>query len=845
MNDVMCVSSRNLGTGDSLPGDSLCRSLLWDNATAIVLLVGGSGKILASNRAAQQTYGYSEAEFLSLSLAALSCEPIDACMDMQLTATDTGTVYETIHRLKDGTSMPVQVSSATGKVAGQMAALHFIVDITARRRLEGTQALLRQVDTRILQRLPLTDTLQYLCDRAADLLCLELVWIGLKAEDGAVATLAAGGTATTFLQDVPLRWDETTNGVGPTGSAIRSSLLVCRDPYLDGPAEWSDRARAFGLASALAIPLGVDGQTLGALTFYSSAPGAFDRAIRDMLMSFADQVALSLQAAHQQDEIALQRVTLEAAANAVVITDPDGQILWVNPAFTKLTGYTMQEVVGLTPRVLKSGRHTEQFYKQLWDRIRSGEGPWHGELFNRRKDGSVYIDEQTITPVHNSKGELTHFIGIKQDVSERRQREDQLKHLATHDPVTGVFNRRALNENLQRLINRAVGGTGAALLLLDLDHFKLVNDTMGHAAGDQLLIGLTQLCRRFLRPSDILARLGGDEFAILLEGVTLEQAERVADRIRQGVADFRLEYQGKLLSVGASVGVAAIDGSLDVDSVTAMADSALYHAKDEGGNRTVVFGIGTNRGQELLEAAHWAVRVRDAITNDLFFLELQPVADLRTHKCEHCEVLLRLRGEDGRTVLPGEFIPPAEQFGLMPQIDQWVVDQTLQLLQERPSRSLFVNISGQSMGDETFLVSIEERLRDRLQIASRLTFEITETAAVRDLLGAEAWMWRLKELGCRFALDDFGAGFSSFMYLRSLPVDYVKVDGSLVRNMDREPTDRALVQAVVTVAHALGKSVIAEWVETREVAEALIELGVHSGQGYFLFRPQPVTSCIA
>ncbi|HWI51731.1 MAG TPA: EAL domain-containing protein [Symbiobacteriaceae bacterium] len=800
--------SQALAHGEAMPADSLCRSLLWGNATAVVLLVGEEGRILASSRAAQLAYGYSEAEFLGLSLSSLSCEPIDACMDMQLTATISGIAYETKHRRKDGTCFPVQVSSATGKVAEETVALHFIVDTTPRKRLESTQDLLRQVDTRILQRQPLTDTLQFLCDRAAELLCLDLVWIGLKAEHGAMTTLVAGGPGTAFVPNIGLRWDEDINGSGPAGT--------------------------------LSMPLNVDGKTLGALSFYSSTANAFDKSTRDMLMSFADRVALSLQAARQQDEIALQRVTLEAAANAVVITDPNGQILWVNPAFTNLTGYTMQDIAGLTPRVLKSGRHTEQFYKQLWDRIRSGEGPWHGELFNRRKDGTVYIDEQTITPVHNGQGELTHFICIKQDVTERRQREDQLRHLATHDPVTGVLNRRALSDHLQRLINRAVAGTGAALLLLDLDRFKLVNDTMGHAAGDQLLIGLTQLCRRFLRPSDVLARLGGDEFAILLDGVTVEQAQGVAERIRKGIADFRFEHQGKLLSVGASVGVVAIDGSLDADSVTALADSALYDAKEDGGDRTVVFGTGMNGGQELFEAAHWAGRIRDAITNGLFFLEMQPVADLRTRQREHCEVLLRLRGEDGQTILPGEFIPAAEQFGLMPQVDRWVVDQTLRLLQDTSSLSLFMNISGQSLGDEDFLVSIEKRLRDQPQIAARLTFEITETAAVRDLLGAEAWMWRLKELGCRFALDDFGAGFSSFMYLRSLPVDYVKVDGSLVRNMDSEPTDRALVQAVVTVAHALGKSVIAEWVETREVAEALIALGVHTGQGYFLFRPQSV-----
>ncbi|HYF91844.1 MAG TPA: EAL domain-containing protein [Symbiobacteriaceae bacterium] len=839
MVESRCPFSNALVRGEGAPSDSLCRFLLWDNATAMVLLVGVGGGILASNRAAQRAYGYSDAEFRTLNLSHLSLEPVDACMAGQLAETGSGSVFETTHRRKDGTCLPVEISCAARTIGGVKVALHFMVDITRRKRLEGTHALLRQVDSRILQHLPLAETLQSLCEHAAQLFGLDLVWIGLKRDHGVVANLATGGPAAAFLQDLPLRWDESPYGMGPVGTAMRTGQPVFRDARSPGPAEWVERTRAFGLAAALAIPLNVEGTTLGALTFYAASPDAFDPPTREMLTSFADQVALSLQAARQHDEIALQRRTLEAAANAVVITDDHGRILWVNPAFTLLTGYSAEEAVGQTPRLLKSGRHTGQFYHHMWKAILSGDGHWHGELCNRRKDGSVYIDEQTITAVRDGSGAISHFICIKQDVTERRHREEQLRHLATHDPVTDLFNRRALKEHLQRLINRAAGGVGGAILLLDLDNFKLVNDTMGHAVGDQFLVSVAQLLRRYLRPSDTLARLGGDEFAILLEGVTLEQARLVAERIRWGVADFRFEAQGKLLSVGVSIGVAPIDGSLEADDVTAKADSALYEAKELGKNRSVVFGA-NNRGRELMEAAQWASRVRDAVAGDLLFLELQPVTNLTTGQPEHSEVLLRLRAENGRTILPGEFIPPAEQYGLMPQLDRWVVDQVLRLLQKDPTLSLFVNVSGQSMGDEAFLVCMEERLRDQPEVAARLTFEITETAAIRDILGAEDWMWRLKELGCKFALDDFGAGFSSFAYLRSLPVDYVKVDGSLVRSITREPTDRALVQAIVTVSHALGKPVIAEWVESREVADALRSMGVLYGQGYYLGMPAAV-----
>ena len=709
-------------------------------------------------------------------------------------------------------------------------------DVTSKRRDEEVVALLHETERGLLRREPLDVLLSRICARVAELFEFPVVWIGLKEPDGRIEPRAVAGSAAGFVQGALFRWDDAPEGRGPSGEAVRSGrpqvVDAIEDPRID---PWRPKAASWGLGSALAVPLVGSERVLGVLSCYARAPGAFTHAVVEPITRFADQVSLSLLEAEQLERIALQTAALEATANAVVITDREGRVEWVNRAFSDLTGFSPEDAVGQTPRLLKSGIQSDFYYEKMWETILGGD-VWRGELYNRRKDGTVYVEEQTITPVPGADGSIRHFVAVKQDVTQRRRAEERIRYLALHDPLTDLGNRRSVEESLERVVARARRGTPGSLLLLDLDHFKVVNDTLGHAAGDSVLVELARLLGTLRRPGDEIARLGGDEFVLVLEGIPADAGRMVAERLRRAVHEHRFEVGGRRFDLGVSVGVVPVDGRLPAASLLALADSALYAAKERGRNRVVLVDDSVSP-TPLSEASAWASRVKDALRDRRFVLAYQPILRLETGRTAHYEALLRLRDDSGALVGPGTFLPAAEQFGLLPQLDAWVVDEVLALLKGRDDLEVFVNLSGASLGEEGHLLAIEERIRESGVGPGRLAFEVTETTAVRDMIAAREWMRRLRELGCRFALDDFGIGFSSFSYLQSLPADYVKIDGSFIRELDTNLANRALVRAIDTVAHTLGKETIAEQVENLGSVAVLRELGVEFGQGFALGEP--------
>ncbi|MEO8586302.1 MAG: EAL domain-containing protein [Acidobacteriota bacterium] len=713
-------------------------------------------------------------------------------------------------------------------------------EVTARKRAEAILGVLHATERKILRHEPIDRILQFICDEVAGRFEFPTVWIGLKEPDGSISPRAVAGPVASFVRKNRFRWDGGPEGLGPSGEAIRTGQPVIVETTGDERiAAWKADVVAYGLGSALSIPLIVGESVLGVLSSYSDRPHAYGGEAVGLLNRFADQAALAVVESKQQDRIQLQTAALEAAANAVVITDREGLIEWVNPAFTELTGYERVEVIGQTPRLLKSDVQAPYYYEKLWETILAGN-VWRGELHNRRKDGVIYVEEQTVTPVRSAAGEISHFISIKQDVTARKQNEERIRHFALHDPLTDLSNRRAFEESLVRAVARARRGSPSSLLFLDLDNFKIVNDALGHPAGDQVLIELARLIGTLVRPSDEVARFGGDEFAVLLDGIALDAARLTAERLRRSVDEHRFYVGDRAFDLGVSVGVVPVDGTADAPSLMGVADTALYTAKEKGRNRVMVVENASNGVTSLLsEASRWASRIKVALREDRFILHYQPIFRFGSGRAVHYEALIRLREGPTDLIAPGVFLPAAERFGLMPHIDGWVVERVVELLVTRPAVEIFVNLSGASLGDEALLTHIEELVTASGLPAGRLAFEITETTAVRDIVTAREWMRRLKERGCRFALDDFGIGFSSFSYLQSLPADYVKIDGSFVRGLETDPAARALVRAIDTVAHTLGKETIAECVESLASVAMLIELGVECGQGYALGMPAP------
>lgn len=803
----------------------------------LIFFVGSNRTIVDANDAAIRTYGWTRNELLGRSFKTLCAdESIESCAVESVLAGCESLLVDGLHRRRDGAVFPVEVSATRGEIDRKPVVLIVARDISERRRREGFATLLHDIDRAILRGEPIDSILGFVSKRLAALFPDSLVQISLKGEDGAVDIRQFAGEGTDFLEGIQVRWDDTPAGRGPTGRAIRTGEIQFSHLDIDPDfMPWRARAVALGFKLAAAVPLVAHGHVLGALTLFTR-PGVLDETGVAALQGFADQVAISVHSAQTVVQLELQRVALESAANAVVVTDRAGAIRWVNPAFTKLTGWTSQEVFGKTTRILKSGNHGDAFYREMWARVIAGD-VWQGELYNRRKDGTLYLEEQTITPVRASSGEITHFVAIKLDITARKHHDEQIRYLAMHDALTDLPNRRLLAENLVRVVHQAHRGRPSALMIIDVDNFKVVNDSLGHAAGDHLLKQLRELIVGSLRPGDFVARFGGDEFAVLVEGSELDDAVAAAERLRENFEAFRFRFGEHQINVGASVGITPVKGDIDAETLMVQADSALYAAKEQGKNRVVVYHEGVDWSSRLIEAGQWAARIREALRSGGFELAYQPVVCLKTGRVDHYEALVRLRGEDGELIMPNQFLRAAERFGLMPQIDRWVIEAVTDLLSRREGFRVFVNLAAASLADEALLDFIAFRLHDLRIGVGRLAFEITEATAITDVAAAQNWIRRVKELGCLFALDDFGVGFSSLAYLRALAVDYVKIDRSFVADIHIDATSRALVQAVKTVALTLGKEVIAEGVECEEHAVVLRDIGVENGQGFLWGLP--------
>lgn len=443
------------------------------------------------------------------------------------------------------------------------------------------------------------------------------------------------------------------------------------------------------------------------------------------------------------------------------------------------------------------------------------------------------------------------IIGVARDISTHKNQIAKLKHQASHDELTGLINRREFKLKLGAMHMQAE--KQHALLYLDLDKFKIVNDTCGHHAGDELLLRLAKLIRESLHSGHILARIGGDEFAILLEDCTLEHAQETAKAVRDTVAGFRFHWDGKQFDLGVSIGIARLKSSYEgTDCVISAADTACYIAKSKGSNQIHVYE--DSECTFMQREVEWIARITEAFENNRFHLYYQNILPISAeYGCfDHREILLRLIDVDGRHIAPAEFVPAAEKFHLMPLIDRWVI-RTLfarnaplwraafKLLQNCDGMSMplcCINLSGASLNDDYFPVFLRDQLSLYEIPPQSICFEITETVAINNLEKASDLIKELKTLGCRFSLDDFGSGMSSFSYLKSLPVDFLKIDGSLVKNIDHDKTDFCMVEAINKIAQEMGIKTIAEYVRNAGVIEKLQSIGVNFAQGYGIHQPE-------
>jgi diguanylate cyclase (GGDEF)-like protein/PAS domain S-box-containing protein len=550
------------------------------------------------------------------------------------------------------------------------------------------------------------------------------------------------------------------------------------------------------------------------------------------------------------------QITLQSIGDGVITTDANSTVDYINPVAEQLTGWRLEDAMG---------RPIEEIYRAFHEETCEPlENPLSVSIRRTRpiksvrpmllirRDGNELYVESTAAPIRDGAGAVSGGVLVFHDVTESRELNRRLSYHASHDLLTGLVNRREFESRVERALKSAKARESSyALCYLDIDQFKIINDTCGHSAGDVLLGQVGALLKSKVRWRDTLARLGGDEFGILLEACSLDEALRTAEVLREAVRNFRFTWEDRVFRLGASVGVVPIAAeNEDVASILSAADSACAAAKESGRNRVHSFAENDIELMRRRREMQWAARINAALEEgrfELYRMQIQPLQ--RNEPGQHYELLLRMRDETGRMVSPDNFIAAAERYGLTPAIDRWVIENALRWLvseaDEREKLSMCsINLSGQSLGDDKFLPFVIEQFQKSGIDASKICFEITETAAVASFSQANRFIQALRELGCRFALDDFGTGLSSFGYLKHFPVDFLKIDGSFVREILHDPIDREMVRSINEIGHLTGKKTIAEFAENAEIIQMLTSLGVDYAQGYGIAQPQRVLKAV-
>ena len=578
------------------------------------------------------------------------------------------------------------------------------------------------------------------------------------------------------------------------------------------------------------------------------------RTLRDVLANNISELNNIRDSLFEEKENA--QVTLGSIGDGVIRTDSEGYIEYMNAAAEKAVGCSSAEGVGKSLMEVFN-IVDEKTLKMPPDpaKLSAKDGksimlPGYLQLIHPNHDKRMSI-EVLASPIRDSSENITGVVVVFHDVSELRSLSTMTYH-ATHDSLTGLINRREFERHISQALENARNSNGRYVLCyMDLDNFKLVNDTSGHIAGDELLKMLKPRFQSVLREADSLARIGGDEFGILLAGCSVDWASEIAEKIRAMVEDFRFVWDDKAFRIGVSIGIVKIDpDSGTLSDILSAADSACYMAKEKGRNRVHVYEENDREMLERQGQMQWVQKIHDVLEQNRFRLFFQVIEHLGRQPGEKGkivgEVLLRIMDEDMKLIGPGAFIPSAERYNMMPMIDRWVVKNTLKLLSGNLETVINVldrcciNLSGQSLSDESFKKFLIEEIKNTRVPPQLLCFEITETAIIANLHTATSLISSLRDMGCRFALDDFGVGLSSFGYLRNLPVDYLKMDGSFVKNMVNDKTDYEMVRAINQIGHTMNIMTIAEFVENEAILQAVRELGVDYAQGYIIAKPLPM-----
>lgn len=721
-----------------------------------------------------------------------------------------------------------------------------VEDITPRKMAERREQMRRQALEMVAKARPLDDTM-HLVIAATENICPGSRCSILLLDDEGTHLISGAAPSLPDFYNQAINGVRIGPGVGSCGTAAFTGKRVIVEDIATHPywEKYKGLAIDAGLASSWSEPIiSASGKVLGTFAIYRHTPSTPDSQEIALIENAASLVSIAIERVRAEEELHLAASIYSNSSEAVLVTDADNNIVAINPAFTQITGYTLEEVRGKTPSILHSGRHDRNFFRAMWQALER-DGLWQGEIWNRRKNGETFPEWLSINAIHNDAGEVQRYVAIGSDITNKVRSDELIWHQANYDFLTDLPNRYMFQNRLEQEIRQAQrDGSLLALLFIDLDRFKDVNDTLGHPVGDQLLIDTAARISRCVRESDTVARMGGDEFTVILR--ELEQtsdAEKVAEQIISELSTPFL-INNDTIYTSASIGITFCpdDGS-EVDQLISNADQAMYASKAAGRNCISYF----------TRALQDSAQKRLTLINDMrlasefgqFELHFQPIIDLACGLTIKAEALIRWNHPTRGLISPAEFIPLAEETGLILRIGEWVFKEAVakaKRWQTLTNREVQVSINMSPVQFESECLEMGDWLQHLANgdLETRyLSIEITEGLLLNASTTVIDRLLQCRDAGIQVAIDDFGVGYSALSYLRRFDIDYLKIDQSFIRNLENEQNDRVLCEAIVAMAHKLGLKVTAEGVETEAQRDLLLDMGCDNGQGYLFSRPLP------
>jgi diguanylate cyclase (GGDEF)-like protein/PAS domain S-box-containing protein len=835
------------------------RQLFVRSKAAQLLIDPRDGRIIDANDAAARYYGWPPDTLRTLHLRDINTlTPAEVKAELRRAATERRDHCFFRHRLASGEVRDVEVYSGPLSIDGRQLLYSIVHDVTDRKRAEAAlchrEAILETLafaTERLLGSTDWTRDIDEVLARLGHTVDVSRVYVfenqghgddirtSQRSEWTAPDTEPRIGNPA--LQNLPAR----EAGFGRWLDALLRGGVIAGD-VRDFPETERRPLASQNILSVAVVPVFARQHWWGLIGFDECRRNRQWSAVEiDTLKAVANNLGTAIE--RQQAEASLRlAVTAFETSEGIMVTDREGTILRINQAFSAITGYTPEDAVGKTPRVLKSGVQDEDFYREMWARLH-GEGHWEGEIWNRHKNGEVFPEWLSIRPVRDPGGETTHFVATILDISERKRAESEILHLAYYDPLTGLPNRRLLLDRLQHAFSTArrekICG---ALMFVDLDHFKHLNDALGHAFGDLLLQQVAERMRSLVREADSIGRLGGDEFVVLLENLSTHpehaasdaghMAERIVDAMNRPFALGSSEHH-----ITVSIGIAIFPGEAETaEDLLKQADTSMYRAKAEGRNTVRFFESTMQAAAEIRLEVEKALHL--ALSRNEFEIHLQPQVDA-SGTLFGAEALVRWNRPGHGLVSPATFIPVAEDSGLITPIGLWVLEAACRFIRRQQDSdhpgSIAVNISPRQFRRADFVDQIRTVLGRTHADPARLVLELTESAIIDDTEDAIRKMHTLKAIGIHFSIDDFGTGYSSLAYLKQLPVSEIKIDRSFINDVISDPNDAAIVEAILAIADRLQLRVVAEGVETEEQVRFLRERSCQLLQGYYFSRPLP------